>query len=40
MVGLLKNEGIVAVKTMKYKKTFSLTKAILMNYAILCHIVV
>ena len=35
MEGLLKNEGSMAIKTMKYKKTFSLTKAILTNYAIL-----
>ena len=31
VVGLLKNEGSVAIKTMKYKKTFRLTKAILIN---------
>ena len=35
MVELLKNEGNVAIETMKYKITFSLTKAILINYAIL-----
>ena len=35
MVELLKNEGNVTIETMKYKRTFSLPKAILINYAIL-----
>ena len=35
MVEILKNEGNVTIKTMKYEKAFGLTKAILINYAIL-----